>query len=146
MHQASLPTWRSIIAVVFPGTGLFYKTLVLSENHFIPTYEEVPPHALSAFSCAHEALKKAWHAAGVLYFSPALCGESFCPAKQTTHAHVSCAPSHYEVRPRNLYWVTRATVADVFYRRKQNTSPSGVSSTVCYPRLRHRSVVRVQAK
>ncbi len=58
----------------------------------------------------------------VLYFSPALCGESFCPAKQTTHTPASRAPLHHKVRPQNLYQITRATVADVFYRRKQNAS------------------------
>ncbi len=102
MHQSSLHTWRSLIAVVFPGTDLFYYTLVLSENHLASTYEEVPPHVLSAFPYAHEALRKAWHAAGVLYFSPALCGESFCPAKQTTHALASCAPSRTKSDPLGI--------------------------------------------
>jgi len=42
--------------------------------------------------CTHKTCSKSWHAAEVLYYWPALCGESFCPSKQTTHAPASCVP------------------------------------------------------
>src|SRR5262249_33147128 len=42
--------------------------------------------------CTHKACRKSWHAAEVLYYTPALCGKSFCPTKHTTHAPASCEP------------------------------------------------------
>lgn len=146
MHQSSLHTWRSIIAVVFPGTGLFYTTLVLSENHLALTYPEAPPHALAAFSLTHKALRTAWHATGVLYFAPALCGESFYPAKQTTHVPTSaCAftPPSQTLQPLSGHtgYCSRCVLqTQAKHQRPRHQRTLGAA------RFSQRSVVRVQER
>src|SRR5713226_3202709 len=90
MSQSSLHTWRSIIVVVFPGTGLFCNTSRPQyEQTLYQSTRESPPCS-SALYRTYKTLQNNEHAMGILYPSPALCDESLCLAKHTAHAHASC--------------------------------------------------------